>query len=51
SCSICLESFHDGESVRRLSCGHAFHVPCVDQWLMTMNGTCPNCRRDYYNQS
>ena len=28
-------------------CGHAFHAPCVDQWL-GVNATCPLCRKSIY---
>jgi hypothetical protein len=30
--------------VVRLSCGDAFHVGCIDQWVRT-NRKCPNCRQ------
>jgi E3 ubiquitin-protein ligase ATL10/75/76/77/78 len=44
-CAICLGEFADGEKVRVLPrCGHAFHVPCVDAWLLS-RGSCPTCRR------
>ena len=24
----------DGESVKQLPCRHAYHAPCIDQWLV-----------------
>lgn len=30
--------------VVRLSCGDAFHISCIDQWIRT-NRKCPNCRQ------
>ncbi|KAF8719467.1 hypothetical protein HU200_024189 [Digitaria exilis] len=43
-CAICLGEFADGEKVRVLPrCGHGFHVPCVDAWLLS-RGSCPTCR-------
>ncbi|KAJ3679713.1 hypothetical protein LUZ60_017724 [Juncus effusus] len=45
-CPVCLEMFRPGEKYRVLpSCGHAFHVNCVDLWLLK-NATCPICRAD-----
>lgn len=41
-CTICLESIYDNEI--RLSCGHAFHSHCIQQWT---SQTCPNCRQSY----
>ncbi|XP_046841239.1 E3 ubiquitin-protein ligase ZNRF3-like [Xenia sp. Carnegie-2017] len=41
-CVICLEEFKEGEDVRVVSCGHEFHLKCVDPWLLT-NYTCPLC--------
>ncbi|CAL4970280.1 unnamed protein product [Urochloa decumbens] len=45
-CAICLAVVRDGETVRLLpSCGHLFHVECIDLWLRS-HPTCPLCRRD-----
>ncbi|CAJ1360894.1 unnamed protein product [Effrenium voratum] len=40
-CAICLEEFED-ETVIELSCGHAFHKPCVVSWL-GRSTKCPLC--------
>ena len=39
-CSICLEDFAQGCSVRKLPCGHAYHLKCIDTWLQ-VNAVCP----------
>jgi len=33
-CAICMDSFHRGEVVRILPCGHVFHKDECDEWLM-----------------
>jgi len=43
-CSICLETFTDGDELIRLPCGHKFHSVCLDPWIRCC-GDCPYCRR------
>jgi hypothetical protein len=42
SCAICLCDYEEGESLRRLPCGHHFHCRCADKWL-GRNKRCPLC--------
>ena len=44
-CSICLLRIVRVKATRRtLSCGHQFHISCIDQWLGGAHHTCPMCR-------
>ncbi|CAI9104312.1 OLC1v1002957C1 [Oldenlandia corymbosa var. corymbosa] len=43
-CSICLESFMEGDKLIRLTCEHRFHCYCLDPWLRQC-GDCPYCRK------
>ncbi|PON93353.1 43kDa postsynaptic protein [Trema orientale] len=44
-CAVCLCEFSDQDELRLLPpCGHAFHIHCIDTWLLS-NSTCPLCRR------
>ncbi|KAL4036563.1 hypothetical protein IC575_000113 [Cucumis melo] len=43
-CSICLESFTDGDKLIHLPCEHKFHHACLDRWIRTC-GECPYCRQ------
>ena len=47
-CAVCLAKFEDGTTVRRLNCGHVFHLDCVEKWLLGSAAAdlprCPVCR-------
>ncbi|KAL3647753.1 hypothetical protein CASFOL_008721 [Castilleja foliolosa] len=43
-CVVCLTEFQDQETLRVLpKCSHAFHLDCIDVWLLA-NSNCPLCR-------
>jgi len=42
-CSICFSTYVEGESIRKLHCGHHYHRECVDPWLLRKQCTCPLC--------
>lgn len=43
-CSVCLGDYQSDERLQKIpSCGHTFHVDCIDHWL-AKNTTCPLCR-------
>lgn len=43
-CAICMCTYERGDMLRTLPCFHFFHKDCVDQWLLTCNKSCPQCR-------
>ncbi|KAK7841282.1 putative e3 ubiquitin-protein ligase rhy1a [Quercus suber] len=43
-CSVCLETFVDGDAHIRLPCSHSFHSACLDPWLGNC-GDYPYCCR------
>ncbi|KAL5080087.1 hypothetical protein RYX36_008508 [Vicia faba] len=43
-CAVCLCEFSEKDKLRLLPmCSHAFHITCIDTWLLS-NSTCPLCR-------
>ena len=47
TCSVCLQDFAGGETVRTLPCLHHFHPGCVDPWLRQRGrnlAACPVCK-------
>ncbi|XP_016563481.1 RING-H2 finger protein ATL46 [Capsicum annuum] len=43
-CAVCLCEFSEHDKLRLLPfCSHAFHIDCIDTWLLS-NSTCPLCR-------
>jgi len=43
-----IDTIDDGDDIRGLTCGHAFHASCVDPWLTSRRACCPLCKADYY---
>ncbi|XP_062220547.1 RING-H2 finger protein ATL13-like [Phragmites australis] len=45
-CAVCLCEFSPDDQLRLLpKCSHAFHLECIDTWLLS-HSTCPLCRRN-----
>lgn len=42
TCSICLDHIEEN-CLKRTSCGHNFHICCIDRWC-ALNNSCPQCR-------
>ncbi|KAK4362402.1 hypothetical protein RND71_017643 [Anisodus tanguticus] len=43
-CAVCLCEFSEHDKLRLLPfCSHAFHIHCIDTWLLS-NSACPLCR-------
>ena len=49
-CCVCLSEFQERDRIRKLSCGHEFHMKCVDQWLIRGDFKCPVCRKAPYEK-
>ncbi|KAG2208041.1 hypothetical protein INT46_010135 [Mucor plumbeus] len=49
-CIICLETYQEGDILRKLPCKHEFHSLCVDTWLITRKKYCPICKFDVCKQ-
>jgi len=46
-CSICQDDTHkDVDILRKLDCGHEFHIQCIDRWFIDHYG-CPLCKKSF----
>ena len=41
-CGICMDTFQDGEQLKKLFCGHIYHKDCLNQWIQAKKD-CPLC--------
>lgn len=50
-CAVCLSEFAPVDKLRLLPlCSHAFHVDCIDTWLLS-NSSCPLCRGTLFSSN
>ena len=50
-CAVCLSRYDNADVLRLLpTCKHAFHLACIDLWLLH-HSTCPLCRRRVDNDN
>merc|ERR1719309_310044 len=48
TCCICLDDYVVGDKLRILPCGHAYHMKCIDPWLLKNKRVCPQCRKKVF---
>lgn len=50
-CSICLDEFTKGVSIRTTKCKHIYHEKCLDKWINDerQDIKCPNCNTPLFN--
>lgn len=46
SCPVCLDGMSPNRQTRTLTCGHTFHLRCLERWKR-MSRTCPMCREPF----
>ncbi|CAG9858115.1 unnamed protein product [Phyllotreta striolata] len=44
-CPVCLKEHVQGETAKKLPCGHLYHNDCILPWLSKTN-SCPLCRHE-----
>jgi len=44
-CTVCQFDLIEGDTLRKLSCGHHYHKDCIDGWLLK-DKKCPVCKSE-----
>jgi hypothetical protein len=44
TCLLCETRLHTKNKARMLKCGHMFHSPCIEHWLIHKRFSCPCCK-------
>jgi len=51
-CYICLENEKEKAGLKRISCGHVFHIPCLKEWIShKKNFHCPVCQAVFFQSN
>ena len=45
ACTVCTDTYEEGDHVTALPCRHAFHTSCIHPW-MDATKYCPNCKAE-----
>ncbi|KAF7260694.1 hypothetical protein EG68_02242 [Paragonimus skrjabini miyazakii] len=45
TCPICLKDYKERDKLRLLPCHRAFHIECIDPWLLRNRRRCPVCNQ------
>ena len=49
-CYICLETDKEKPGLKRISCRHVFHIPCLKEWIShKRNFHCPVCKAVFFH--
>ena len=44
-CAVCQYEYKEKEKVKKLRCGHLFHIDCINTWLED-NKVRPICKKE-----
>ena len=53
TCSVCLDSYAEGDQLSLLPCAHRFHTKCIQPWVRQSGrrALCPLCKISIFHNS